>query len=217
MNLADWLFCKMNSRYSAFWAAISQPTSWYILMGHKDVLDVSQYPWFPHSLLSIFDQKRGISGNVREKRWDSTGTYVSGSRSGVWDVGGYKAESAKGCIRWSRRQKVVHSACLYILLCTRLVNIDSDFKWLQTMLQWKSPSVESSTITKSGWAEDGKWSTAWAEDVDHSERLLLSKREHLLCICLLNECSHVRTLMVANDRNLPGIKWEFIGSCRKPW
>ena len=92
-------------------------------MGHKDVLDVSQYPWFPHSLLSIFDQQRGISGNVREKRWDSTGTYVSGSRSGIWDVGGYKAESAKGWIRWSRRQKVVHSACLYILLCTRLVNI----------------------------------------------------------------------------------------------
>lgn len=73
------------------------------------------------------------------------------------------------------------------------------------MLQWKSPSVESSTITESGWAEDRKWSTAWAEDVNHSERLLLSKREHLLCICRRDECSRVRTLVVANDRNLPGI------------
>ena len=93
-------------------------------MGHEDALDVSQYPCFPHSLLSVFDQQCGVSGNVREKRWDSTGTYVSGSRSDVWDVGGYKAESAKGRIEWSRRREVVHSACLYILLCTRLVNIE---------------------------------------------------------------------------------------------
>lgn len=122
LRLAGWLFCKMNSRCSAFWAAISQPTSWYILMGPKDVLDVSQYLCFPRSLLAIFDQQCGnVSGNVREKRWDSTGAYVSGSRSGAGD---YKAESAKGWIEWSRRWEVVHSACLCILLCTRLVNIE---------------------------------------------------------------------------------------------
>ena len=61
---------------------------------------------------------------MSERRGDSTGTYVSGSRPGVWDAGGYKAESAKAWLEWSRRREVVHSACLCILLCTRLVNIE---------------------------------------------------------------------------------------------
>ena len=147
-RLAGWLFCKMNSRCSAFWAAISQPTSWYILMGHKDVLDASQYLCFPRSLLVIFNQQCGISGNVREKRWDSTGAYVSGSRSGAGD---YKAESAKGWIEWSRRWEVVHSACLCILLCTRLVNIEisNDCQWCcnGNLLVWnRVPSLSQDEL-----------------------------------------------------------------------
>lgn len=107
--------------------------------------------------------------------------------------GGYKAGSAKGWMGWGRTRETVHPTSLCILFCTRLENteISNDCKRYRngSLLVWKQEASPSQDELRSE---------------NEAERILLSKRENSLCICLCKECSRVRTLVVANDRSLPG-------------
>lgn len=78
--LHSWLFCKWTADAVPLNCYFPTYFSWYILMGPKDVLDVSQWPFFLVLLLAIFDQQCGnVSGNVREEvgqhryRWVAPG------------------------------------------------------------------------------------------------------------------------------------------------